>query len=255
MRRIRVIPILLIDNGRAVITRKFKNPIYVGDPINAIKIFNDKEVDDMIILDITDKRKQLEPNYDLISDMASESFMPLAYGGHIGEMSQADRIISSGIEKLCFNTALYDNPDTIKAIAARYGNQSVVASVDVKRNIFGGKVIKTNGGRKTIRLSVEKVTEHLKQLNVGEVLLTSIDHDGMMNGYDYELIELFKQYIETPLVACGGASNLTDFKYAISSGASAIAAGAMFYFKGDYNSVLINYPDQKELIENLYGNF
>jgi cyclase len=254
VKRVRVIPILLIDNGRAVITRKFNKPVYVGDPINAIRIFNDKEVDEMFILDITAKARRSCPDYELISMMASESFMPIAYGGHVCTMEQAEKIINLGIEKICFNTSLYENPKAIEQVAGRYGSQSVVASIDVKKNWLGNEVIKTFGGKRTIQFSLEEVAEHLKKIYVGEVLLTSIDKDGMMSGYELKLIESFSKLVEVPVVACGGAAGIDDFLMATRAGASAVAAGAMFYFKGGYDSVLINYPDQRTLIEKFYKN-
>ncbi len=252
MKRFRIIPVMLINEGRAVITRQFKKPVYVGDPINAIKIFNDKEVDELVILDITSKRTRQAPNYNLIAKMASESFMPLAYGGHIRTMNQAEQIINCGIEKISFNTALYEYPETVTQVSDRYGKQSVVASIDVKKNIFGNFVGKTNNGRKSISLNIPQLVEHIVKLGVGEVLLNSIDRDGMRLGFDCTLIETFKKKLNIPIVACGGADSIEDFSKAIEAGASGVAAGAMFYFKGSFNAILINYPDQKTLKDKVY---
>lgn len=252
MRRIRVIPTMLIDEGRAIITSRFRKPVYVGDPINSIRVFNEKEVDEMVILDITSKSKQKEPNYDLIAKLASESFMPLTYGGHIVSLLQAEKVISSGIEKISFNASLFSFPETVREVATRFGNQSVVASVDVKKNLLGRTIFKTDGGRRTVKLSAPQLAEHLTQLGVGEILLTSIDHDGMRSGYNLPLIESFSKMVKVPIIACGGANTISDFLEAINAGASAVAAGAMFYFKGDHRAVLINYPDQRTLVEEFY---
>lgn len=253
MRRIRVIPVILIDNGRAVITRQFGNSVYVGDPINAIKIFNDKEVDELIILDITSKSKRQEPDFELIGKLASESFMPIAYGGHIMHIGQAERIISSGVEKISFNTSLFNMPETVQEVSRRYGKQSVVASIDITRTMFGKLKIKTENSRKSVDLSIKECVNKLTGLGVGEIFLTSIDQDGMMKGYQYHVISEFKELINVPIIASGGAGSIDDFRKAIDAGASAVAAGAMFYFKGSFNSVLINYPDQKVLTEKLYN--
>lgn len=252
MKRFRIIPVMMIDDGRAVITQQFKKPVYVGDPINAIKIFNDKEVDELFILDITDKRKRQAPDYQLIAKMASESFMPVAYGGHIQTISQAEQIINCGIEKISFNTALFDFPETVSQVSERYGKQSVVASVDIKNNIFGSSVVKTGNGSKSVSMSLAELMNHILKLGVGEILLTSIDKDGSRSGFDYKLIEKFKQGVGIPIVACGGAGSLEDFRSAIEAGASAVAAGAMFFFKGSFNAVLINYPDQRTLKDRVY---
>lgn len=246
---------MLISEGRAVITRQFRKPIYVGDPINAIKIFNDKEVDEMVILDISAKRnKSNTPDYNLITKLASESFMPLAYGGNVSTVTQAANIISCGVEKICINTGLFRYTETVLEIIRRYGSQSVVASIDVKRNIFGKPNIKVENGSKSIPMNIEMCAKHILGLGVGEIFLTSINRDGMVSGYDYKLITEFKSFVNIPIVASGGASSIKDFDKAIKAGASAVAAGAIFYFKGGFNSVLINYPDQLMLEENLYNN-
>ncbi|HPI79314.1 MAG: HisA/HisF-related TIM barrel protein [Cyclobacteriaceae bacterium] len=255
MRRIRVIPIMLINEGRAVVTSRFGKPVYVGDPINSIRVFNEKEVDEMVILDITPKSKRNGPDYDLVAKLASESFMPLTYGGHIVSLPQAEKVIGSGIEKISFNTSLFSFPETVHEVSSRYGNQSVVASIDVKRSIFGDIRFKVDGGRKTIRLSTSQLAGHLLKLGVGEVLLTSIDHDGMRGGYNIPLIETFGKLFKVPIVACGGAQSIDDFIQAVEAGASAVAAGAMFYFKGNRDAVLINYPDQTTLTERFYQKF
>jgi cyclase len=242
----------MIDNGRAVITRGFKNQIYVGDPINAIRIFNDKEVDELIILDISKKPTYNGPDFDLISKMASESFMPLAYGGHLHTVQDAERIITCGVEKLSFNTALFSHPEMIRELSHRYGKQSVIASVDFKKKWLGGYVVRTNRNTRSIRQNLEHILKHILSLGVGEILLTAIDQDGTRSGYYLPMIEFVSSRVDVPVVACGGAASVYDFQKAITHGASAAAAGAMFYFKGSFDAVLINYPNQQILSTQLY---
>lgn len=251
-----MIPLLMIDNGKAVVTRKFKNPVYVGDPINAIKIFNDKEVDELIILDISKSKKNKTPDFNLIRDMASESFMPIAYGGHVRTVEDAERVINLGVEKISFNTALFYNPEVVQTMAYRFGSQSVVASIDVEKNFFGKYVVKTMGGKEYVKGTLEDILKRVVDLGVGEIVLNFINNDGALSGYDVNLLRQCTKSVKVPLVACGGASAIADFVEAIKNGgASAVAAGAMFCFKGSFNSVLINYPDQQELVQKFYNQF
>jgi cyclase len=244
----------MIDNGKAVVTRTFRKPVYVGDPINSIRIFNEKEVDELIILDITDPKKRSQPDFGLIEKMASESFMPLAYGGHVKSVKDAERIITCGVEKISFNTALFQYPEVVKELSYRNGKQSVIASLDVARNWLGQYRVKSKGGTVTVGQNLPEVLRQVLALGVGEVLLNSIDRDGTFGGYDLELISLIATQCPVPVIACGGAASLHDFHHAIVSGkASAVAAGAFFFFKGGFNSVLVNYPDQPSLFENLYS--
>ncbi len=253
MKRIRVIPLIMIDNGKAVVTRQFGAPIYVGDPINAIKILNDKEVDELFILDITSKRKRAQPDFSLLEDMASESFMPLAYGGHIASVEVAERIIKCGIEKISFNTSLFYLPKIVESLSARIGKQSVIASLDIKKNWLGHYRVYTKNGSEKVEGTLQQVVARVLSLGVGEILLTSIDRDGTRTGYDLELLRQVTAEVNIPVVACGGAHTISDFRNAVSlGGASAVAAGAMFFFKGGFNSVLVNYPDPSELEEQLY---
>lgn len=255
MRRVRVIPIVMLLNGRAVITQKFRKPIYVGDPINAIKILNDKEVDEIIILDVSDADEVEKPNFDLIEKMASECFMPITYGGHVKNESDAARIINCGVEKISLNRLLYTNSDMVASISSRFGRQSIVASLDVKKDWRGRYQVVTHNARNNTGLSIEKVLSLIDQLGVGECLVTSVDRDGTMLGYDHELLKMVSNRLQMPVIAAGGASGVTDFLAAVrESGASAIAAGAMFFFKGNFNAVLVNYPDQNVLTTQLYSH-
>jgi cyclase len=254
MKRVRVIPVILIDDGRAVITRKFSRPVYVGDPINSIKILNDKEVDELVILDITSKKKRSKPDFELIGQMASESFMPLAYGGHVRSVHDAETLIKCGIEKIVFNTALYKQPEVVRDLSYRCGKQSIVASIDVSKTWTGEYVVKTANGTETIGKNLEAILSTVTALGVGEVFLNSIHRDGSMMGYDEKLIKRVSAAINVPLIACGGAASISDFVKAIRDNhASAVAGGAMFFFKGSFNAVLVNYPDQKKLTSELYS--
>ena len=254
MRRVRVIPLLLIDNGRAVITRKFKERIYVGDPINTIKILNDKEIDELIILDITRKSNRTQPDFELIAKLASESFMPLAYGGHVNSVKDAEQIIKLGVEKVSFNSAIMNNPEVIKEMAYRYGKQSIIASIDITKNWLGRSVIRFNqDAKKQTRTDIPTILKKIVSLGAGEILLNTVHRDGTMQGYDLETINSITAMVDIPVVACGGAATIEDFEQAINHGASAVAAGAMFYFMGNQTSILVNYPNQKLLTEKLYS--
>ncbi|MEE1867170.1 AglZ/HisF2 family acetamidino modification protein [Pseudomonas auratipiscis] len=244
MYRARVIPCLLIRDNGLVKTRKFKDPVYIGDPVNPVRIFSDKEVDEIIVLDIDASRKGKEPNYALIEEIAGEAFMPLAYGGGIRTVDQVRRLIRSGIEKVVINTAAFDSMDVISEAADIFGSQAVVGAIDVRKTLFGGNRLITKCG------SVEANDEHVDKLvaaGVGEIFLNSIDRDGMMSGYDVPLIQSVARRVNVPVMACGGAGTLNHMAEAVrEGGASAVAAGSMFVFHGKHRAVLINYPQKIE---------
>jgi cyclase len=255
LRRIRVIPVLTIDGNKLVKTTKFKKPKYIGDPINAIKIFNDKEVDEIVILDITASKKDTPPNFKLIEEMASECFMPLGYGGAINDFDTAKKVFDLGVEKIILNTNIFSNAHLITQVANHYGSQSVVVSIDVKRNIFGNQYCYYKSGTLTKKEMPEKLAKMVEDAGAGEIILNNIDNEGTFKSFDYNLISLVSKSIGIPVVACGGASEISDFENAILNGASAVAAGSMFVFKSNnVNSVLINYPSQEVLINNLYSS-
>jgi cyclase len=186
--------------------------------------------------------------------MASESFMPLAYGGHVSSIEDADTLIKCGIEKISFNTGLYNDPRMIKELSSKIGKQSVVASIDVSKNWLGKYAIKTRNGTQTVGTNLEAILSNVISLGVGEIFLNSIDRDGTLSGYDQTLIERVSKQVPVPLIACGGAATIRDFVNAIKvCKASAVAAGAMFFFKGSFNAVLVNYPDQQTLTSELYS--
>lgn len=252
MQRVRVIPVLLIDKGKLVKTTKFKKPNYIGDPVNAVKIFNDKEVDEVVLLDITATEEQQEPDYDKIEEICSEAFMPFAYGGGINSLDQVDRLFQLGIEKVVLNSTLNSNLGLVKQISEKYGAQSVVASIDVKKNLFGRYTAYSHSGQKKIKQPIQNYLQSILDAGVGEVFLNSIDRDGTFSGYDLELIGQFSKIAAVPIVACGGARSLDDFKWAIKSGASAVAAGSLFVYRGVQKGILINYPTPSELRNVIY---
>lgn len=243
----RVIPVLLLKNAGLVKTQKFKNPKYVGDPINAVKIFNEKEVDELVFLDITASIEKSKPNLKLLNDIATECFMPLCYGGGIKTIEDIKSIINCGVEKVSLNSIAVENPSFIRKAADVFGSSTIVVSIDVKKNLWGKKYIYTYSGTKATGLDPIRFTVEMQQQGAGELLINSIDNDGMMNGYDLDLIQQISKEVDIPVIACGGAGNLQHLIQAESAGASAMAAGSMFVFHGQHRAVLINYPSQKDL--------
>ena len=243
----RVIPILLLRNDGLVKTTKFKDPKYIGDPINAIRIFNDKEVDELIFLDIMVSREKKAIDYDLISNIASECFMPLCYGGGINDIDSIRRILRLGVEKICINSYAFENPNFIKEVVRLFGSSTIVISIDVKKNFFGKYEVWTNGATKKLKISVSDALLQMEKLGAGEILINSINRDGTMLGYDCTLVEQVSKLVSIPVVAAGGAGKVSDFSEAIKSGASAVAAGSMFVFHGKHKAVLITYPNRKEI--------
>jgi len=245
----RIIPNLQVDNRRLVKTSKFKKPIYVGDLINNLRIFNDKEVDEIVVSDITATREGRKPDFGFIYELASECFMPLAYGGGIKSTHDIEKIIQLGVEKVVINTAAIENTQFIQDAANAVGSQSVVVSVDVKRGWFGkGYSVYTRSGTKKIPLDLTTVIDQVTKAGAGEVLLNMIDYDGLNCGYDHSLIETVCACTSLPVIASGGASGVKDLVHAVKhSGASAVAAGAIFIYKGPHRAVLINYPKSKDI--------
>ena len=238
----RVIPSLLIENGDLVKTVRFKKRTYIGDPVNAVRIFNEEEADEVCILDIS-AQKNRSINYNLLEDIASEAFMPLSYGGGISDMDTVQQLFRIGFEKLIFNTALYTEPELIKEASAYAGAQSIVASIDVKKTLFGRNECFIECGTKKIREGLIDYLHKAEELGVGEILIQSIDNDGMMKGYDYILIKTITSNTKLPVICQGGAGRLEDMAMAVNeAGAHAVAAGSMFVYYGSRKAVLINYP-------------
>ncbi|HCN50166.1 AglZ/HisF2 family acetamidino modification protein [Chryseobacterium arthrosphaerae] len=247
MLRPRIIPSLLIQDNGLVKTVNFKTPKYVGDPINAVRIFNEKEVDELAIFDIDATAKGLEPNYSLIERIANQSRMPLCYGGGVKTVEQAQRIFGLGIEKIALSSAVLQNPQLITEIAERVGSQSVIVVLDVKKKLFGGYEVYTHNGKKSTGINPFKFVEEAQRLGAGEIVINSIDQDGVMKGYDMGLIDKIREKISLPLTVLGGAGSLNDVKQVIDKhGIIGVAAGSLFVFKGVYKAVLINYPTFEE---------
>ena len=247
----RVIPCLLLQDRGLVKTRRFHRPTYVGDPINAIRIFNDKYVDELVLLDIVASRTGAEPDYDLIARIAGECFMPLCYGGGIDSVEKAQRIIASGVEKVAINSSAIDRPELIGELSQRYGSSSIVASIDVKTDLIGRQRVYHPGKRRLTKLEPEAHAQAVVAAGAGEIFLNSVDRDGTYAGYDLNLVKTIADAVAVPVVACGGASGLPNMRQAIDAGASAAAAGSIFVFYGPHHAVLISYPEYAAVREAL----
>ncbi|MFX1261507.1 MAG: AglZ/HisF2 family acetamidino modification protein [Promethearchaeota archaeon] len=251
MLRTRVIPCLLLRGQGLVKTIKFKNPTYVGDPINAVRIFNDKEVDELVFLDISATLEKRSPKYEMIRDIATECFMPFGYGGGIHDIETAARILKLGSEKVIFNSAATDL-GFLREAADVFGSQSVVVSIDVSRVRRGKYQVFTHSGTVNTKMNPVEFATSVEAAGAGEIFLNSIDRDGTMEGYDIELLKSVTSAVNIPVVACGGAWKLEHLREAIlKGGASAVSAGSMFVFHGPHRAVLINYPTQEELKQYL----
>lgn len=236
---------------------KFKDPKYVGDPINAVKIFNEKEVDELIVLDIDASRYGKEPDYKMIANLATECRMPFCYGGGIKTVEQAQRIFSLGVEKIAISSAAIENPSLVSLMAERVGNQSVVVVMDVKKKTFSNKyeIYIHNGTKSTGKDPVEFAIE-MERLGAGEIVINSIDNDGVMKGYDLPLIQKIRDVINIPITVMGGAGTLEDIGNVIQQhGIIGVAAGSLFVFKGKYRAVLISYPTAIEKAALLKQHF
>lgn len=243
----RVIPCLLLKNGGLYKTIKFANPKYVGDPINAIRIFNEKEVDELMVLDISASKENKEPDYDLIEKFAGECFMPLAYGGGIRTVEQARKLFSLGVEKISIQTSALSNLKLVSEIASLYGNQSIVVSIDIKKNIFGKYMVYSSSKGRTLKHEWKQLLKDVIAAGAGEILLNAVDKDGTLSGTDTTLIKSAASICTVPLIAIGGIGSLSDIKSAVNAGANAVAAGAYFVYHGPHRAVLITYPKYKEL--------
>jgi len=244
MLRPRIIPCLLVSNKGLVKTVNFKNPKYVGDPINAVRIFNEKEVDELTILDIDACRLYKEPDYKSIEYWASECRMPLCYGGGIRTVEQAQTIFSLGVEKIAMSSSAIENPRLISELAEKVGNQSVVVVLDVKKRTLGGYDVYTHNATKQSNINLFDFISHAEKMGAGEIVINSIDLDGTMKGYDISLVKKVRERINTPLTILGGAGHLDHIADLIREfGIIGASAGSLFVFKGIYRAVLINYPD------------
>ena len=253
MKRVRVIPVLLLAREGLVKTIRFSDARYLGDPINAVKIFNEKMVDELILLDIEATAKG-RIAFDEIEEIVSEAFMPVGYGGGLTSVEQCRELFRRGVEKVVINTAVNERPELVTEAARCFGSQSVVVSIDVRHNFWKRKKAYVKGGRKETKFSPPEMARRAQELGAGEIFLTSIERDGTFAGYDIELLHSVCSEVEIPVIANGGAANIHDFKQAvIEGGCSAVAAGSMFVFAAKGQGVLIKYPSGSELEERLWS--
>ena len=253
MFRPRVIPTLLLKDRGLVKSVRFKDWKYIGDPINAVKIFNDLKADELVFLDITATREKSTVSLDFVRQVGDEANMPFAVGGGIRTIQQIKDIINAGAEKAVINSYALENPDFIKDASEEFGSSTIVVSIDVKKNFWGKKQVYGEGGSKRTGLSPLEWAKRMEDKGAGEIIINSIDHDGLMNGYDWELIRAVSEAVTVPVVALGGAGNLEDMKKAVQdSYASAAAAGSLFVFHGPRRAVLVNYPSDK-VLRDLYS--
>jgi len=255
MLRPRIIPCLLVKNGGLVKTQKFTSPKYVGDPLNAVRIFNEKEVDELMVANIDATVLNQDPDYTLIKNLAAECRMPLCYGGGVKRVDQVEHIISLGVEKVALSSAAVVNPGLVTQAADVVGGQSVVVVMDVKKRVSGGGYeIWTHNGTKPTGLCPVEFARRIQDLGAGEIVINSIDRDGVMTGYDLELVSAIRESITLPMTVLGGAGSFSDIKNLIHTfGIIGAAAGSLFVFKGVYRAVLISYPSRVER-DNVFHN-
>lgn len=255
MLRPRIIPCLLIQDNGLVKTVRFKDPKYVGDPINAVKIFNEKEADELIVIDIDATVHEREPDYQRIAHLASECRMPLCYGGGVRTVEQAKRIIALGVEKVAISSAALGNPSLISEIAAEIGRQSVVVVLDHKQRLLGkSQDVWTHNGTRNTKRNVIDVALEMEKLGAGEIVINSIDNDGKMKGYDLGLAVQLREALTVPLTVLGGGGSLDDMHKVVSAcGVAGVAAGSFFVFKGPYRAVLISYPTAQQKFDSIYS--
>ena len=240
-------------------TQGFGSPKYVGDPINAVRIFNEKEVDEIVVLDTDATAQGRAPDYGLIRKLAAECRMPLAYGGGVRHVQEFERIVGLGVEKVCVSAAAVADPDLIRAASDKVGSQSVAVVMDVRRTPAGKYEVMTHNAQKATHREPGDFAQAMQDAGAGEIVVNSITNDGMMKGYDLELVSTVRARIRTPMTVMGGAWSLRDIAALIARfGVIGAAAGSLFVFKGVYRAVLINYPNRQEkdrLVEEAMGLF
>lgn len=249
MLRTRVIPTLLIKDRGLYKGVKFKNHKYVGDPINTVKIFNEKEVDEIVLLDIEASKKNKMIDFEMIAEIATEAFIPLAYGGGIRTFEDAKKLFSLGIEKVILNTAAIENEELMRELIVYFGSQSIVLSLDIKKSFFGKYSLYTKSGTQKTKQDPITFALKMEKIGVGEIIVNSIDNDGKGEGYDKDFLSIISKKLTIPIVASGGAGTIVDFKEAVDSGADAVAAGSMFVYHGPHKAVLISYPRYETLMK------
>jgi len=253
MLKTRVIPTLLLREASLVKTIKFDKYSYIGDPVNTARIFNELEVDELILVDILASRNQKGPDFKLLAELANECFMPLAYGGGVRTLDDFKKILLIGLEKVAINTFAYEDPDFLTRAADRFGTQSVIASLDVKKSFWGKYEVYINDGQKNTKLNPVEWAQRLQEKGAGEILLTSIDKEGTWSGFDVDLVKMVTDAVTIPVIANGGAGTVDHIGEVVKKGgASAVALGSMVVFQGKDLGVLVNFPDKKELEAVLY---
>lgn len=246
MIRPRAIPVLLLSASGLVKTTRFKDPRYIGDPINALRIFNEKEVDEIVLLDIEAGVSGRGPDWKRIEELAGECFMPMAYGGGLRTLEDIRRAPACGVEKVILNTAAVETPSLVGEAAAELGSQSVVVSMDVRTGFWGRARVHSRNGQRVHDVDPVDFARQMAAAGAGEIIVHSVDRDGTMQGYDLELTSRVARAVDVPVVACGGAGTLDHLAEAVKSGASAVAAGSLFVYFGKHRAVLINYPSPAE---------
>ena len=245
----RAIPCLLLHKNEVYKTTKFKKPNYIGDPINAIRILNEKEVDELVVLDIDASSEKRAPNFELISDMAGECFMPLCYGGGVKNIEEMEKIYSLGVEKISLSSSAVLNPKLVSEASRKFGAQSVVVTIDIGYSFWTKTpMVYIYNGKKKTKFDVFTFVKMMEEKGAGEIVINSIENDGKMNGYDIKLMKKVTDLLNIPVIAMGGAGSLEDLAKVIKcGGVTAAAAGSLFVYYGPLKGVLINYPSQKEL--------
>jgi cyclase len=248
MLQTRIIPCLLLKDDSLVKTVNFKKPAYIGDPVNTARIFNELEVDELTLLDISATSNKKKPNFKILAELANECFMPLAYGGGINDFEDAKKIFQIGIEKVVINSIAFSKPALITELAEHFGNQAIVASIDVKKNMFGKYQVFSNSGTKKQKVDPVDWAQELEQLGAGEILLTAIHQEGTWMGFDINIIEKISNAVNIPVIANGGASSIEDIEKAVKQGnASAVSLGSMVVYQNKGMGVLVNFPDTEKL--------
>ncbi|MBX3228105.1 MAG: AglZ/HisF2 family acetamidino modification protein [Labilithrix sp.] len=248
MLSVRVIPVLLLRRSGLVKTVRFRNAAYVGDPINIVRIFSEKEVDELILTEIRATKDGKRPDFELLEQIASEAFMPICYGGGVRSVDDATRILRLGMEKVSINTAALERPSLVQELATELGSQCVVASVDVQKDALGRYQVFSHADRPVPETNPLRWIDRLIRLGAGEILLNAVDRDGTMEGFDLTLLRLVRGRFDVPVIACGGASDLGNMRAAVREGAlSAVGVGARFIYEGPYRAVLVSYLTRSEI--------
>ena len=245
----RVIPSLLCNNSGLYKTIKFRRRQYIGDLINTARLFNDLGADELILLDIDASREGRGPNFEMISHLATECFMPLTVGGGISTVGAAELLLRLGVEKICLNSAVINHPKLLKNLAERFGSSTLVVSIDVKKDLFGRTRVFCHKNKKLLSVDLIKHVKSIASEGAGEIMITSVDNEGTQAGFDCDLISRVSQAVEIPVIASGGCGEFSDILDAFSSGASAVSCGSMFVYNGPHNAVLVSYLTDEEYRE------